>query len=341
MFGNLFKQGGPFSGSGDPQGLFKNVQLIDPSIGLPMAAALIGSGNNPQAFSNALLAASYGMNQRRDRRQQEQQRNATLDYLRQNRPDLAEQVQAGLPVSEAFKMINQKPDMTDDIREFNLAQQQGFQGGFMDYMTSLRRAGADRNTSVGNIPQGYQLQQGEDGSLRMVPVPGGPADTSIEDAKRQESQQTSANIVLDEIDIAKQIIGSNPGTTTGVVGSVLSTLDQTAAGALKNRLQTIKANIGFDKLQAMRDASPTGGALGQVSEFENRLLQSVYGSLAQAQDPADIMYNLDRLEGIYNRIINEGIPDEEARQLYRQEALRGAGVKGGGQDGEWTIKEVE
>ncbi len=190
-----------------------------------------------------------------------------------------------------------------------------------------QRAGADR--SYGTIPQGYAMKERPDGSVYYEAIPGGPADTTAEDAAKAESRQTSGNLVMDEIDIAKQIIESNPGTTTGVVGGVMSNIDQTTAGALKNRLQTIKANIGFDKLQAMREASPTGGALGQVSEFENRLLQSVFGSLEQSQKSTDILYNLQRLQSMYERIINEGIPDDEARKLYREEALRGAGVKTG------------
>lgn len=314
-------------------------RLVDPYLALPMAAALIGGNGNSGGMSNALMAGMYGMQARRERQDQQAQRNQTLEYFMNNRPDLYEQVQAGLPVSEAFKLMNQKPDHTDDMREYQMAQQQGFQGNFMDYMTTIRRAGADRNTSVGSIPQGFQLQETADG-LRMVPIPGGPEDTSEQDALKAKAKATSTDLVLDEIDLAKQIIGSKPGSTTGILGGLLSNIDSTTAGALKNRLTTIKANIGFDKLQAMRDASPTGGALGQVSEFENRLLQSVYGSLEQSQRPEDILYNLQRLEDIYNQIVNTGIPADQAREMYRQEVLRSTGAGGQSDDG-WTVEEVQ
>lgn len=178
----------------------------------------------------------------------------------------------------------------------------------------------------GTIPQGFRAVRDADGNLLSYEaVPGGPEDTSAEDALAANAKATSANIVLDEIGIAKELIAgeSTLSPATGITGSIASTIDSTRAGALKNRLTTIKANIGFDKLQAMRDASPTGGALGQVSEFENRLLQSVFGSLEQAQSAEDIQYNLDRLEGLYNRVINEGIPDDEARDMYRQIELGG------------------
>ena len=42
----------------------------------------------------------------------------------------------------------------------------------------------------------------------------------------------------------------------------------------------------------MRDASPTGGALGQVSERELGFLQSVFGSLDQSQSAEELAYNI-------------------------------------------------
>lgn len=86
--------------------------------------------------------------------------------------------------------------------------------------------------------------------------------------------------------------------------SFLSFAPGTDAKALANRLRTIQANISFDKLQAMREASPTGGALGQVSTFELQNLMAVFGSLEQSQTPEDLEYNLLRLQQVYNDIIH-------------------------------------
>jgi len=211
-----------------------------------------------------------------------------------------------------------------------------------------RRAGATRvnvNNSSGSrfpIPEYSKLEPGfvyirnPDGTVKLndrgipevAPVVGGKADTAakvLEDKAnlRADARQKVADVVLDEIDIAQTLISGANTPTTGLIGGVLSNIDSTSAGALKNRLETIKSNIGMDKLQSMREASPTGGALGQVSNFENRLLQAVFGSLEQSQTAADLQYNLNRVAQIYSRIVNEGIPDEEAQAMYRQEALRG------------------
>lgn len=53
---------------------------------------------------------------------------------------------------------------TDDVREYNLAKSQGFNGSFMDYQTGLKQAGAN-NVNINNAPaQGetaYQKSIGE------------------------------------------------------------------------------------------------------------------------------------------------------------------------------------
>ena len=54
----------------------------------------------------------------------------------------------------------------------------------------------------------------------------------------------------------------------------------------------------------MREASPTGGALGQVSEMENRLLQSVLGSLDQELSEEEFRYNLRRLKDTFLDIVH-------------------------------------
>lgn len=83
---------------------------------------------------------------------------------------------------------------------------------------------------------------------------------------------------------------------TAGLGAWGKSIPATPQKRLSETLKTIQANIGFDKLQDMRANSPTGGALGQVSDFENRLLQAVQGSLDQSQDAATLKRNLTRIK---------------------------------------------
>jgi hypothetical protein len=54
----------------------------------------------------------------------------------------------------------------------------------------------------------------------------------------------------------------------------------------------------------MRQASPTGGALGSVTERELDLLQNSMGSLEQSQSKAQFLHNLRRVKNIYHDVIH-------------------------------------
>lgn len=136
-------------------------------------------------------------------------------------------------------------------------------------------------------------------------------------AKQQKTDSQriiQSDLVNDDI---QRALSSLDGTlpVTGMVGSLMKGIPGTPAHDLEQTLMTIQANIGFDKLQAMREASPTGGALGPVSDFENRQLQAIYGSLAQSQSEEQFRYNLMRLYNTYNDIIHRGLNDDGSLKI--------------------------
>lgn len=94
--------------------------------------------------------------------------------------------------------------------------------------------------------------------------------------------ERSSKVVVREIDRALPLINK---LTTGFAGTPLSKIPGTEAKNLMRLIDTIKANVGFNTLQEMRENSPTGGALGQQSDTENLLTQAVQGSLSQDQTP--------------------------------------------------------
>jgi tRNA(Arg) A34 adenosine deaminase TadA len=130
----------------------------------------------------------------------------------------------------------------------------------------------------------------------------------LEEARKAEQTQKKEQLVettvrtidnvMNTIDTASKQIGT---FTAGAIGSPLSLIPGTPAKNLAANLETIKANLGFDRLQQMRDASPTGGALGQVAIQELVALQSSLASLDIQQTPAQLRANLNKIKGHYEK----------------------------------------
>jgi hypothetical protein len=75
----------------------------------------------------------------------------------------------------------------------------------------------------------------------------------------------------------------------------------TSSTDLEETLNTVKANLGFDRLQQMRNESKTGGALGQVAVKELDRLEAARASLNRAQSPEQLKTNLDNVYEAYRR----------------------------------------
>lgn len=111
----------------------------------------------------------------------------------------------------------------------------------------------------------------------------------------QDAAARQANLVGEDIGRAMEMAGGESIPITGIVGRVMSNIPGTTAHDLAKTLDSVKANTAFKKLQEMRQNSPTGGALGSVSDNDMLLLKAVEGSLEQSQSKEQLLYNLDRL----------------------------------------------
>ncbi len=150
----------------------------------------------------------------------------------------------------------------------------------------------------GDPEAGYAWARNPDGTVALsqdantgfmrpvaVPIAGGKVEQAAQAAEeaaaaQKEQQAVYADVVTDTVDdlIAK----AEEFSVTGMF-SLINFIPGTPQHDAARMVETIKANVGFDRLQQMREASDTGGALGQVSEFENRLLQSTIGNLELSQ----------------------------------------------------------
>lgn len=97
-------------------------------------------------------------------------------------------------------------------------------------------------------------------------------------------------------------IGMADWWAVGPNAQILQSLGATDARDLRAKLEPIKAALAFDRLQEMRDASKTGGALGQVSERELDLLSGAVQSLDTAQSVGSLLDSLKRVRTHYERL---------------------------------------
>lgn len=182
-------------------------------------------------------------------------------------------------------------------------------------------------SQYGKIPPGYQLvRDPETKALSMSPIPGGPAaaDAREKAAKAEQRQEQAArygDIVTEDVGRAIDLV-KNATVPVAGFGALLQDVPGTPARNAKALIDTIRANVGFDKLQSMREASPTGGALGQVSNLENRLMQATIGNLEQSQSEEQLLYNLNRVRDTYLDIIH-GPGNRPAPETTKEELPEG------------------
>lgn len=169
-------------------------------------------------------------------------------------------------------------------------------------------AAAMREFETGNRPGGKQGGGFEMG--KAIPGTGKGEKVAAEAYSAMDNVRAKYD---DTIARAKKLL-RNPALNT-IVGNVqgnipetaLSLYSQNAADALSDYNELLSV-AGFQELQAMRDASPTGGALGQVSDSENKLLQQSAFASSRTQSEAKFRKSLQdyiaRLEASKRRVEN-------------------------------------
>lgn len=107
-------------------------------------------------------------------------------------------------------------------------------------------------------------------------------------------QDASAN--LDRMASTAQAVMNHPGLNgiTSWKGKVPDRPGSEAADA-RAELTALKSQVGFSVLQAMRNASKTGGALGSVSDQEGVRLESNLAALQESQSTEQFKANLQKI----------------------------------------------
>lgn len=129
----------------------------------------------------------------------------------------------------------------------------------------------------------------------------GEATLSTKDIQKREAAYPQANAAIKGIEAKSEsfindlkALRDHPGLSqiTGLIAgrAPAITKEGRAAQALYDK---ILAKGGFEMLQQMREASKTGGALGNVSNQEGKQLQASFAAIDRRQDAADVKKALD------------------------------------------------
>src|SRR5581483_6918397 len=115
----------------------------------------------------------------------------------------------------------------------------------------------------------------------------------IQTVNRAESEMAN----LDRLVSAANELLNHPGLegATGKSGLLLANIPGTSAADFRAKLQTLRSQIAFNTLQAIRNASKTGGALGSISERELELLQNNIDSLDLSQSGHQFRQSLNNI----------------------------------------------
>lgn len=227
------------------------------------------------------------------------------------------------------RALSVKEQMAIDMQRENAARAQANADrtfGLQRERLNIAQQQAGRGQTQ-KAPAGYRWTQ--EGGLE--PIPGGPAAQKANEAEAGDRARTDSALAQADRLIAKtdEALSNVSGFTSGFGGAVTGLIPGTSSRDLAADLQTIKANLGFAELQAMREASPTGGALGQVAVQELVALQSTVASLDQSQSEEQLRQGLEQVRQHYMNWRNTVI---QARQ---------GGAQGGAQGGGWQIEEVQ
>jgi len=270
-------------------------EALKPGAGSVLGANVMGARGVQQA--GALFGVQDPLMQRVTQQQQllggvdftnlKSLQTAAQQATAAGRPDIAQEL------AKRALEIQTKVDEKQAARDTQLQiARERIQG----QLEAAKQRGADQKQIAEIMMAGRQEIAGLMAGLRMSAADEKRAEKEAKQTQAADMAISGADRIISEVQDTKKMVSP----FTAGAGSWLSSIPLTESKDLSKRLTTIKANLGFDRLQQMRDASPTGGALGQVAVQELVALQSTIASLDQDQSSKQLKDALDKIELHYS-----------------------------------------
>lgn len=300
--------------------------------GAPMAAPDLAQGNalmpTPRASAPSVnVLGGGGANNAAEIAFKQQQRDALIGMgttqsiaaakaidadiaLLARKPSYQNVPGVGLVNTDDRSVVMASVESTDPvIKQYNLAVSQGFKGSILDYKREIARAGrtpaAPRPEQppvavIDDTGKTVYVSREEALSRRMTPANAGESLPPKEIQKRESVYPAATSAVKGFESKSEAFIKdlkalrNHPGLSsiTGIAAGRLPgvTAEGRAAQALYDK---VVAKGGFQALQDLRDASKTGGALGNVSNREGQQLTASFAAIDRRQDAPDVQAAID------------------------------------------------
>lgn len=230
--------------------------------------------------------------------------------------DLGQELERTFPGQKPVSDVDIKTFKTPDGREIQL-QLDPLTGSYGPIKTSLGIPGLGVSSpplSTTNIPAGYEAIRTAGGGLIVSPIPGSPdyiARQKAEEAAagQKEQRDISGGVVIqDAMRALEELKNVNPDA--GILASNVRSAASKVAGTpeykiINNYVPTILANITFDKLQELKQNSPTGASgLGALNMKEADSLRDSAGKLTDISDPKIFAENLIRVQSKFVDLVH-------------------------------------
>jgi hypothetical protein len=203
------------------------------------------------------------------------------------------------------------PTPSELQKNYGAAVNQGFKGSIFDYERAIKMAGRppaalptpSAPVEVRDPTTGKSILVSREEAIknRMTPAKAIEGVTP-KDIQKREAVYPQATSAIKGFEAKSQsfikdleTLRDHPGLSsiTGIVAGRLPALtpDGRAAQALYDK---IVAKGGFQALQELREMSKTGGALGSVSNQENKQLTASFAAIDQRQDAPNVKDAIDQ-----------------------------------------------
>lgn len=201
--------------------------------------------------------------------------------------------------AEARGHAAEMADLNAGYREEEAGRQHGYRLG------EIRESGAQRLGEIQESGLQNRLTQ------REKPPTGGRSGAATTMQKAAQYTKERTRRALESVDSLLPKVGYS---NTGLMGPT-RILPGTPARNLAEELKTLGSALSVKELNEMREASRTGGSLGNISDREIDLLQNAMGAISQDQSPPNLKRQLKKIRTALTNMQKAAEEDERNPNL--------------------------